>query len=99
MVTRPLLVVLAVVLVIVGSAMFFINAETFLNGHAVECEGSPMRSDNWCVNFRSGEIDSYGEVKKNEGRGELIGYSGAGVGILGIVLFVSHGITMRRRSR
>ncbi|WP_327686196.1 hypothetical protein [Streptomyces sp. NBC_00467] len=94
MVTRPWLKVLAFVLVIIGSAVFFINAEALLNGDAVECDGSQMRPGQWCTSFSGGD-----EEKKNESRGELVGYFGVGLGTLGIGLFVSHGIAARRSSR
>ncbi|MEU3853825.1 hypothetical protein [Streptomyces sp. NPDC029554] len=94
--TRRWLPVLAYVLVIVGPVMFFINAEAVLNGNAVECDGSPMRPGQWCTSFSGGGSVSYEEEKKNEARGEIVGYAGVGLGALGIVLFVSHGIARRR---
>ncbi|MFF7206137.1 hypothetical protein [Streptomyces sp. NPDC008141] len=99
MATRPWLKVLAFVLVIVGSAMFFINAEALLNGDAVECDGSQMRPGQWCTSFSGGGSLSYDDEKKNEARGELVGYFGVGLGTLGIGLFVRHGIAARRSSR
>ncbi|MFI9613263.1 hypothetical protein ACIHCM_16590 [Streptomyces sp. NPDC052023] len=99
MATRRWLKVLACVLFIVGPVMFFINAEAVLNGNAVECDGSPMRPGQWCASFSGGGSVSYDEEKKNEARGELVGYVGVGLGTLGIVLLVSDGITTRRRSR
>ncbi|MGX1675884.1 hypothetical protein [Streptomyces sp. NPDC055400] len=79
--------------------MFFINAEAFVNGDAVECDGSPMTPGQWCASASGGETLSYDEERKNEARGELVGYAGVGLGTLGIVLFISHGITTRRRNR
>ncbi|GAB2587140.1 hypothetical protein GCM10027168_19900 [Streptomyces capparidis] len=99
MATRRWLKVLAWVLVIVGPTMFFVNAEAVLNGNAVECDGSPMRPGQWCASFSGGESLSYEEEKRNEARGELVGYAGVGLGTLGVVLFVGHGIATRRRSR
>ncbi|MEU6915841.1 hypothetical protein [Streptomyces olindensis] len=95
MATHRWLKVLAYFLVIVGSAMFFINAEAVVNGNAVECDGSPMRPGQWCTRI-GGESTSYDEEKKNESQGELVGYAGVGLGSLGIALFVGHGITTRR---
>ncbi|MEV5383561.1 hypothetical protein [Streptomyces sp. NPDC052721] len=99
MTAHPWLRVLAGALVIVGLAMFFINAEALLNGDAVECDGSPMRPGQWCASASGGETLSYEEEKKNEARGELVGYAGVGLGTLGIVLFISNGITTWRRNR
>ncbi len=99
MATRQWLKVLAYVLVIVGPVMFFINAEAVLNGDAVECDGSPMKPGQWCSSLSGGGSVSYDEEQRNEARGELVGYAGLGLGTLGIVLFVSHGINTRRRSR
>ncbi|KAB2337893.1 hypothetical protein [Actinomadura rudentiformis] len=94
----PWLKILAGALVIFGLAMFNINAEAVINGDAVECDGSPMRPDQWCVSAVGGGTHSYEEEKQSEARGALVGYAGAGLGILGIVLFIGHGITARRRS-
>ncbi|MGW7274544.1 hypothetical protein ACWGH5_28945 [Streptomyces sp. NPDC054864] len=99
MATRRWLTVLAYVLVVVGAAMFFINAEAVLNGSAVECDGSAMRPGQWCSSLSGGGSVSYDEEKKNEARGVLVGYVGVGLGSLGILLFVSHGIAARRRTR
>ncbi|MFK4593338.1 hypothetical protein [Streptomyces pristinaespiralis] len=99
MTTRPWLTVLAYVLVIVGSTMFFVNAEALLNGDAVECDGSPMRPGQWCASFSGGESFSYDEEKENEAWGEIVGYAGVGLGALGIALFTSLWITTRRRNR
>ncbi|MFD4175137.1 hypothetical protein, partial [Streptomyces anulatus] len=82
-----------------GPVMFFVNAEAVLNGDAVECDGSPMRPGQWCSSFSGGGSVSYDEEKGSEARGELVGYAGVGLGSLGIVLFVSHGIAARRGSR
>lgn len=95
---RPWLRVLAGALVIVGMTMFFINAEALVNGDAVECDGSPMNPGQWCTSV-GGETLSYDEEKKNEARGELVGYTGVGLGTLGIVLFISNAVTTRRGSR
>lgn len=92
----PWLRVLAGALVIVGLAMFFINGEALVNGDAVECDGSPMRPGQFCVSASGGETHSYVEEKQNEARGERVGYAGAGLGTLGIALFISHGIATRR---
>ncbi|MFJ4467463.1 hypothetical protein ACIP2X_08190 [Streptomyces sp. NPDC089424] len=90
---------MAYVLFIVGTVMFFINAEAVLNGNAVECDGSPMRPGQWCASFSGGGSVSYDEEKQNEAQGELVGHAGIGLAVLGIVLFASHGITARRRRR
>lgn len=95
---RPLLKVLGWALFIVGMATFFINAEALMNGKAVECDGSPMKPGQWCVRV-GGESLSYDEEKKNEARGELVGYAGVGLGALGIAVFVTNGITTRRGNR
>lgn len=92
MATTPWVRVLAFALAIVGMAMFFINAEAVVNGDAVECDGSPMRPGQSCVSFSGGETLSYDEEKKSEARGEVVGYAGVGLGALGIVLFIGHGI-------
>lgn len=99
MLTRGYLKVLAYVLFIVGLVMFFINAEAVMNGNVVECDGSPMRPGQWCTSFSGGGSVSYDEEEKNEARGELVGYAGVGLSILGIVLFVGHGISARRSRR
>ena len=52
---------LAAALVIVGMAMFFINAEAVVNGDAVECDGSPMRPGQWCASASGGESRGYEE--------------------------------------
>ncbi|QIP82748.1 hypothetical protein GLX30_00120 [Streptomyces sp. Tu 2975] len=93
---RPLLRVLAWGLFILGMTTFFINAEALMNGNAVECDGSPMRPGQWCVRV-GGESHSYDEEKKNEARGELVGYAGVGLGTLGIAVFITNEITTRRR--
>ena len=95
---RPWLRVLGWALIIVGMTAFFINAEALMNGDAVECDGSLMRPGQWCVRV-GGESFSYDEEKKNEAHGELVGYAGAGLGVLGIVVFISDGITRRRGNR
>ncbi|WP_028813278.1 hypothetical protein [Streptomyces flavidovirens] len=95
---RPWLRVLGWALFIVGMTMFFINAEALMNSNAVECDGSPMRPGQWCMRV-GGESFSYDEEKKNEARGELVGYAGVGLGTLGIVVFISDGITTRRENR
>lgn len=95
---RPWLRVLGWALFIVGMTMFFINAEALVNGAAVECDGSPMRPAQWCVRA-GGESLSYDEEKKNEARGELVGYAGVGLGALRGVVFISEGITTRRGNR
>ncbi|MET9423314.1 hypothetical protein ABZY06_21700 [Streptomyces sp. NPDC006540] len=95
---RPSLRVLAWGLFIVGTTTFFINAEALMNGKAVECDGSPMRPGQWCVKV-GGESHSYDEEKKNEARGELVGYAGVGLGTLGIAVFITNEITTRRGNR
>ncbi|MGV9503980.1 hypothetical protein ACWDQ0_37555 [Streptomyces sp. NPDC003642] len=99
MAIRTWLKVLAWVLVIVGPALFFINAEAVMNGDAVQCDGSPMRPGQWCSSFSGGGSVSYDEEKKSEARVEIFGYAGVGLATLGVVLFVSHGIATRRSSR
>ncbi|MEV6371359.1 hypothetical protein AB0L86_31205 [Micromonospora musae] len=94
----PWLRVLAFALVSVGMAIVFINAEALSNGDAVECDGSPMRPGQVCVRVGGGGT-SYDEEKRNEARGEVAGYAGVGIGILGIVLLISNGISMRRGNR
>ncbi|MGW7290018.1 hypothetical protein ACWGH4_31585 [Streptomyces sp. NPDC054847] len=95
---RPSLKVLGWALFIVGMTTFFINAEALMNGKAVECDGSPMRPGQWCVRVGDESL-SYDEEKKNEARGELVGYAGVGLGALGIAVFVTNGITTRRGNR
>ncbi|MFI7088333.1 hypothetical protein ACIBUR_32655 [Streptomyces anulatus] len=99
MATRRWLLVLACVLAVVGPVMFFVNAEAVVNGSAVECDGSLMRPGQWCTSFSGGGSVSYDEEKRNEARGERVGYAGVGFGALGGVLLVSQGIATRRRSR
>ncbi|MGS2589334.1 hypothetical protein [Streptomyces hebeiensis] len=85
-------------LFIVGGPMFFINGEAVLNGEAVECDGSLMRPGQWCARVGD-ESRSYDEEKKAEARGELVGYAGAGLVTLGIVVFIGNGIATRRGNR
>ncbi|WP_207938628.1 hypothetical protein [Actinomadura darangshiensis] len=88
--------VLAFALVIAGLVMFFVNGEAVVNGAAVECDGSPMRPGQWCMSTSGGGATSYDEEKRNEARGKLVGYAGAGVFTLGIVVFIGNGIARRK---
>lgn len=99
MTTRRWPPVLAYVLLVVGPVMFFINAGAVLNGNAVECDGSPMRPGQWCSSFSGGGSVSYDEEKKNEARGELLGYAGVSLAALGIVVSAGHSVAARRRRR
>jgi hypothetical protein len=92
---KPWLRILGLALLIVGMATFFINAEAFMNGDAVECDGRPMRPGQWCARVGD-ESRSYDEEKKNEASGELIGYAGVGLGTLGVVVLISNAIAARR---
>ncbi|WP_228472840.1 hypothetical protein [Streptomyces cyaneochromogenes] len=66
-----------------------------MNGEAVECDGSPVSPGQWCVRA-GGESLSHDEEKENAARGELVGYAGVGLGALGVVVFISEGITTLR---
>lgn len=94
----PWLRVLAFALVIVGPVMVLNNSEALSNGDAVECDGSPMRPDQFCYKVGVGSA-SYDEEKRNEARGEVVGYAGVGLSALGIALFISIAIATRRGNR
>ncbi|MGI5379757.1 hypothetical protein ACQEV2_36990 [Streptomyces sp. CA-251387] len=53
---RPWIGILAMALVSIGMAMFFINAEAVVNGDAVECDGSPMSPGQWCMRTRDSGV-------------------------------------------
>jgi hypothetical protein len=86
-------------LVVVGMAVFFVNAEAVLNGDAVECDGSRMSPGQGCVYGGGGDGTSYEEEKANEARDARIGYAGAGVCVLGIALAIGNGVISWRRGR
>jgi hypothetical protein len=95
----PWLRVMAFVLVIGGMVVALNNAEALSNGDAVECDGSPMRPDQFCVSFAGRGTNSYYEEQRSEAQGEVVGYAGVGFGVLGIVLFIGIAIATRRRNR
>lgn len=91
---------IAGVLVVVGLAVFNVNAEAALNGAAVECDGTPMKPGQRCVyGGGGGRGVSYEEEKENEAQEERIAYAGAGLCSVGIALFVGKGIATWRRYR
>ncbi|MBA0050193.1 hypothetical protein E0L36_04550 [Streptomyces sp. AJS327] len=98
MLTRPWIKLLAGALLVTALVLVVNNVSALTNGDAVHCGEDVMEPGDQCYPANSGFSHGrdYAEMRDSETHGQVVGYAGVGVGVLGVALFVGHVIVRRR---